>query len=103
MASQLKGIKPRELTEDETFHSYDKWQSLLEYCLRKEVSWARFLDPESNDSKCQKLTPDNQTRGFEDDAQAKRDGKKFTKTVKASNLQSNFLIHCPIHPSFPSS
>ncbi len=85
----LKSIKPRELHEHETFESYGKWQSLLQYTLSKDPDWKRFL-PKGAEAKWK--TEDTAHRGFIDDA----DGdNKMTQDEKVTHLHGmlQYIAH----------
>jgi hypothetical protein len=90
----MKGVKPRELTEDESFESYEKWQSLLTYCLNREADWQRFLKSGSIESKWKKLTSTSTDRGFADDHNGK------TKTEKATYLKAMLEYIAQFCPHF---
>ena len=80
-----KGPKPWQLTEDETFGSFCKWQSNMLHCLKKEDSYKRFLHPAKPgnlDTRWERKSSDNPCRGFIDDV----DGAKTKKEVKVSDL-----------------
>jgi hypothetical protein len=89
MASSTKGLKPWQLTEEETFASYGKWQSTLLYCLNKEVEWQRFLKPvkpDNKDTSWEILIAANPTRGLSDD------GGNHGKTKEEKVLLLNNML-----------
>ena len=66
-ANASKGPKPWTLTENESFSSYERWQSNIEYCLGKEEEFKRFLKtpkPDNKDLSWEKLDSDNPLRGY---------------------------------------
>ena len=92
MALSIKGVKPTQLSEEETLTSYGRWQSTMVYCLSKEALWQRFLKPvkpDNQDSSWTKLSADNPSRGLLDDSEAS--GKKKEDKVIELNAMLDYI------------
>lgn len=94
MANQesLRGPKPRELTEDETFPSFLKWQSNILYILNQDKDFKPFLKAGST---WNVLTAADPNRGFADEAGD--DGVKKETKVQNLHLMLNRLAQWVPH------
>ena len=78
MAS-IKAPKPCKLDEIITFSAYESWKDSIEFYLSCDADFLPFLD---KSAKWAKITPNDSTRGFTDQA----GGKKLTTIQQAAHL-----------------
>lgn len=90
-----KGPKHRVLTEDETFATFEDWQSRMKAILRKDSDYTRFLLAQGPDTSWEKVSPEHPHRGLKDDENGDPKVKKAAKLLHLNGMLDEIAQWAP--------
>ena len=88
-----RGLKIKELTENETLSSFDNWRQTLLYSFSLDPQFSEFL---AEDAKWEKKNTAGSTRGLEDDAAGDKKRTKEQKVLSLDLMLGQIANYCPI-------